>query len=91
MSSKTVIMLAGVAALGSVLVVTCASAESSHRHHYRHLWNYVGPSASGANPFRASAGDQCRIVGSISGRCYNFYSDATFPQGIPGNNSSNGP
>jgi hypothetical protein len=33
---------------------------------------------------------QCRIVGSISHRCYFFHSDAAFPQGLADYHGSNG-
>jgi hypothetical protein len=42
MLRKIVITLVGTAALGSVFITTGASAESSHRYHPRHLWNYSG-------------------------------------------------
>jgi hypothetical protein len=33
---------------------------------------------------------QCRIVGAISHRCYDFDSDATWPDGLAGYHGSNG-
>jgi hypothetical protein len=32
----------------------------------------------------------CRYVGAVSGRCYTFRSDATWPAGIPGYTGTNG-
>jgi hypothetical protein len=36
------------------------------------------------------ASTQCRYYGAVWHRCYNFRSDATWPNGIPHNRNSNG-
>jgi hypothetical protein len=82
MLHRIVITLAGTAALGSLLIGTGAMAAPSHRQHH---WYVVEPLA-----WSTTGRAQCRVVGAISGRCYSFYSDATWPEGIRGNNYSNG-
>jgi len=79
MLHRIVATLMGTAALGSLLIGTGASAASSHRRPAVEplMWSNTG-------------GDQCRVVGAISHRCYYFISDATWPAGIPGNHTGNG-
>jgi len=81
MLHRTIMTLAGTAALGSLLIGTGATAAPSHRQHHRY---FVEPLA-----WSTTGGAQCRVVGAISHHCYNFISDATFPEGIPGNNYGN--
>ncbi len=68
MLRRFIIALVGTVALGSLLIGTGASAAEHYRHHPRHLF--------------LSTGDQCGVVGAISHRCYNFYGDATWPEGL---------
>jgi hypothetical protein len=89
MLHRIIITLVGTAALGSVLIGTGASAAESPRHHLRHLWNYVVPVPSGSTTGILSTGDQCKVVGAISHRCYTFDSDATWPDGLSDYHGSN--
>jgi len=82
MLHRIVITLAATAALSSVVIGTAASAAQNQRHQSRHYGEPLAWSTTGDA--------RCRVVGSISHRCYSFISDATFPEGIPGNNYSNG-
>jgi len=75
----------GIAAVGSILIATGASAAPRHRH-------FTMPEQSdlALSTFEgSSSGENCKIVGSISHRCLNFDSDSILPQGLADYHGSN--